>query len=99
MTNAQRAVFIHILRGLPEVTMPTDTAGLMIDLDLRHMRPSDKTRQRWVISHDKLPVEYDTKEVADEATVDRIDNWLINHTKIFRTNIEWALKQLEDTDE
>ena len=96
MTNEQREVFAHILRGLQEITTPDDTDGLMIDLDLRCTNPNDKTRKRWVIHHDKLPTEYDTEEVADEAIIDRIDKWLVKHTKIFRTNINWALKKLED---
>lgn len=94
MTNEQRDVFAHALRGLSQITAPDDTAGLMIDPDLRCMNPSDKTRKRWIIHDDKLPTEYETGETADKTTVNMINSWLLLHAVRLCTNLNSALYRL-----
>ena len=103
MTNKQRDIFTHILRGLSEIKTAKDqidprddVTGFVLDLRREYDFDIRERRKRWIIYHDKLPTEYETNETADETTVDKIDKWLLEHARILDRVLTKALKKVED---
>ena len=100
MTNELRSAFAYRLLGNPEVTYPwqqfdpRDDSGLVLDLDNRWNWQKDRSRKRWLITYENLPTEYESGDIADQKTVDRIDAWLVKQARMLDSSLYSLFKQL-----
>ena len=102
--NYEREQLFYRLRGILDLNPDerVDRCGnkqdwnLVLDLDRSWAEPDDKTRRKWVLDDDGIPVDYETGKRADAETIKRIDRWIISRAQYRRDNLSELLDEVDE---